>query len=37
MTTEAALTKLMWVLGDRESRLPLLTRCLAQEMVQAEE
>jgi len=33
MTTEAAVTKLMWVLGDRESRLPLLTQCLAQEMI----
>ncbi len=36
MTTEAALTKLMWVLGDRHNRMPLLTRCLAHEMVQAE-
>ncbi len=34
MTTEAALTKLMWVLGDRQNRMPLLTRCLAHEMIQ---
>lgn len=34
MTTEAALTKLMWVLGDREKRLPLIGRCLANEMIQ---
>lgn len=34
MTTEAALTKLMWVLGDKEKRLPLLSRCLAHEMIE---
>lgn len=32
MTSEAALTKLMWVLGDKEKRQPLLTRRLAHEM-----
>lgn len=32
MTTEAAVTKLMWALGDLPSRQPLLTRCLAHEM-----
>ncbi len=31
MTSEAALTKLMWVLGD-PARRPLLTQCLANEM-----
>lgn len=35
MTTEAALTKLMWVLGDRGTRLPLIGQCLAHEMLQA--
>jgi len=34
MTTEAALTKLMWVLGDRDKRLPLIGRCLAHEMIE---
>ncbi len=32
MTSEAALTKLMWVLGDPEHRKPLLTQCLCHEM-----
>ncbi|MDI9520339.1 MAG: asparaginase [Bacillota bacterium] len=32
MTTEAAVTKLMWALGDIEERRPYLTRCLAHEM-----
>lgn len=32
MTTEAAVTKLMWALGDIENRRDLLTRCLAHEM-----
>lgn len=32
MTTEAAVTKLMWALGDPEHRQSLLTRCIAQEM-----
>ncbi len=35
MTTEATLTKLMWVLGDKAKRLPLLTHCLSHEMVNA--
>ncbi len=34
MTTEAALTKLMWVLGEKKSRLSLITHCLAHEMIQ---
>ena len=34
MTTEAALTKLMWVLGERQARLPLIGQCLAHEMLQ---
>ncbi|NLW20906.1 MAG: asparaginase [Clostridiales bacterium] len=32
MTTEAAVTKLMWALGDLENRRHLLTRCLTHEM-----
>ncbi len=32
MTTEAAVTKLMWALGDLDGRRQLLTRCLAHEM-----
>ncbi|NLE68760.1 MAG: asparaginase [Clostridiales bacterium] len=32
MTTEAAVTKLMWALGDIKKRQPLLTQCLAHEM-----
>ena len=32
MTTEAAVTKLMWALGDLNNRRHLLTRCLAHEM-----
>ncbi len=32
MTTEAAVTKLMWALGDLHNRRHLLTRCLAHEM-----
>ena len=32
MTSEAALTKLMWVLGDPEHRTPMLTQCLCHEM-----
>ena len=32
MTTEAAVTKLMWALGDIDKRERLLTRCLAHEM-----
>lgn len=34
MTTEAALTKLMWVLGDTKTRLPLIGSCLAHEMLE---
>jgi L-asparaginase len=34
MTTEAALTKLMWILGDPQKRLPLIGSCLAHEMLQ---
>ncbi len=33
MTSEAAVAKLMWVLGDRERRQPLLTRCLCHELL----
>ncbi len=36
MTTEAAVTKLMWVLGDSGRRKPLLTRCVAHEMAAGE-
>lgn len=32
MTTEAAVTKLMWALGDLKERRQLLTRCIAHEM-----
>ncbi len=32
MTTEAAVTKLMWALGDIENRRKLLTRCLSHEI-----
>ncbi len=37
MTTEAAVTKLMWVLGDLENRRGLLTRCVSHEMATAAE
>ena len=37
MTTEAAVTKLMWVLGDRARRKKLITKCLCHEMVSEEE
>jgi len=33
MTTEAAVTKLMWALGDIGARRRLLTRCLSHEML----
>lgn len=36
MTTEAAVTKLMWVLGDTARRKQLLTRCIAHEMAAGE-
>lgn len=32
MTTEAAVTKLMWALGDIETRKPLLTQCISHEV-----
>ena len=32
MTSEAAVAKLMWVLGDEEHRLPLLAHSLCGEM-----
>ena len=32
MTTEAAVTKLMWALGDIDNRRALLTRCLSHEI-----
>ncbi len=37
MTTEAAVTKLMWALGDIENRRSLLTRCLSYEIFTAAE
>ncbi len=33
MTTEAALTKLMWILGDTQNRMPYIGTCLAHEML----
>lgn len=36
MTTEAAVTKLMWILGDRERRLPLISSSLCHEMASGE-
>ena len=35
MTTEAAVTKLMWALGDLDARRELLTRCVSHEMDEA--
>ncbi len=37
MTTEAAVTKLMWILGDRERRMKLITRSLCHEMILEQE
>lgn len=37
MTTEAAVTKLMWALGDIENRRGFLTRCLSHEMLTVSE
>ena len=34
MTTEAAVCKLMWALGDPDSRLPLLQRSLCGEITE---
>ncbi|MDO5022994.1 MAG: asparaginase [Eubacteriales bacterium] len=33
MTTEAAVTKLMWILADKENRLKLISRSLCHEMI----
>ena len=33
MTTEAAVTKLMWILADKENRLNLISRSLCHEMI----
>lgn len=37
MTTEAAVTKLMWILGDRGRRMNLITRSLCHEMILEQE
>ena len=37
MTTESAVTKLMWVLGDSKTRRNFITRCVSHEMLTAGE